>query len=89
MRNKKISLCEKSNEIASNMDNFSGWLREKLLEYDPEHQLKQERIHKKHGYECVSCDRIDWFNKKLLADYHCRLCNTKMIYLGHLDRRLY
>ena len=55
------------------MDNFSGWLREKLLEYDPEHQIKLEKKHTKHGYHCIPCDKIDWFNRKLLADYHSEM----------------
>lgn len=32
MRNKMITLCEESYEIAKNIENFSKWIRGKLLE---------------------------------------------------------
>jgi hypothetical protein len=89
MRNKTVSLCDRSHKIASDMENFSDWLREQLLKYDPEHQLKIEKANKKHGYECIPCQKIFWYNKKLLSDEYCNYCNTKCVYLGHLDRRLY
>lgn len=88
MRNKTISLCEKSHKIASEMTNFSGWLRNKLLEYDPEHQMHQEKIHKKHAWECIRCNKILW-EKEKWAQNTCRHCKKLMIYMGHLDRRLY
>lgn len=35
MKNKTISLCEKSFEVARKMPNFSGWIREQLLKHQP------------------------------------------------------
>jgi len=59
MRNKSISLCEKSFEVAKRMPNFSGWIREQLLRYQPEQKVKVEVKKKtfKHA-TCRNCGMI-------------------------------
>ena len=42
MKNKTISLCERSSIVASRMPNFSGWVREQLLKYQPPVEVKVE-----------------------------------------------
>lgn len=42
MRNKSISLCDKSFEVAKRMPNFSGWIRKQLLSYQPKDEVKVE-----------------------------------------------
>jgi len=59
MRNKSISLCDKSFEVAKRMPNFSGWIREQLLRYQPERKVKVEVKKKtfKHA-TCRNCGMI-------------------------------
>lgn len=59
MRNKSISLCDKSYEVAKRMPNFSGWIREQLLRYQPEQKVKVEVKKKtfKHA-TCRNCGMI-------------------------------
>ena len=89
MRQKMISLCDRSYKIAKNMDNFSGWIREELLKYDPEHQRIEREKHLKHAYECIPCQKITWTVGKWETGYKCRHCDKSMIYMGLLDRREY
>ena len=88
MRQKMISLCDRSHKIAQNMDNFSGWVREELLKYDPEYQIKERKKHLKHAWECIKCNKMLWKPHKWDSE-DCRHCLDPMIYLGHLDRREY
>ena len=83
-----ISLCDRSYKIAKNMDNFSGWIREELLKYDPEHQTIERKKHLKHAWNCITCDKITWMNHKWESEM-CRHCSKPMAYMGHLDRREY
>jgi len=43
MRNKTISLCDKSFEVARKMPNFSGWIREQLLRHQPKPKTEVEK----------------------------------------------
>jgi len=59
MRNKSISLCDKSFEVAKRMPNFSGWIREQLLRYQPDQKVEVEvkkRIPK--NVMCKNCMAI-------------------------------
>ena len=42
MKNKTISLCDKSFEVAQKIHNFSGWIRGQLLKHQPEVKVKVE-----------------------------------------------
>lgn len=61
MRNKTVSLCDKSYRIACNMPNFSEWLRHQLLKPMPqeEHELKTAAAYVKpnppKNYLCRNC----------------------------------
>jgi len=59
MKNKTISLCERSSIVASRMPNFSGWVREQLLKYQPKQEVKVEVKKKvfKHA-TCRNCGMI-------------------------------
>ena len=59
MVNKTISLCERSAIVAKRMDNFSGWVREQLLKYQPvvEVKAKVKRHTNKHNV-CKNCGMI-------------------------------
>ena len=59
MRNKSISLCDKSFEVAKRMPNFSGWIRKQLLAYQPKQEVKVEVKKKtfKHA-TCRNCGMI-------------------------------
>lgn len=60
MRNKSISLCDKSFEVAKRMPNFSGWIREQLLAYQPKVEVKVE-VNKRHTNKhnvCKNCGAI-------------------------------
>jgi succinate dehydrogenase/fumarate reductase-like Fe-S protein len=83
-----ISLCDRSYKIAKNMDNFSAWIREELLKYDPEHQRIERTKHLKHAWECIPCGKISWMKNRYESNM-CRHCAKPMIYMGHLDRREY
>ena len=83
-----ISLCERSHKIASSMDNFSEWIRDELLKYDPEYQKIERKKHLKHAWECYKCDKRTWYHHKAETEL-CKHCDDYMIYAGHLDRREY
>ena len=60
MKNKTISLCERSSTVASRMPNFSGWVREQLLKYQPPVEVKVE-VNKRHTNKhnvCKNCGAI-------------------------------
>jgi len=60
MRNKSISLCDKSFEVAKRMPNFSGWIRKQLLAYQPKVEVKVE-VNKRHANKhnvCKNCGAI-------------------------------
>ena len=61
MKNKTISLCDKSFEVARKMPNFSGWIREQLLRHHP--KLKAEAADKPKPFMnknavCKNCGAI-------------------------------
>jgi len=43
MKNKTISLCDKSFEVARKMPNFSGWIREQILTHQPKQKSETSR----------------------------------------------
>ena len=61
MRNKTISLCDKSFEVARKMPNFSGWIREQLLKYQPvTATTNAERPKAPLNYMCKNCLGNHW-----------------------------
>ena len=59
MKNKTISLCERSSIVASRMPNFSGWVREQLLKYQPPVKVKPAvKLHTNRNNVCKNCGAI-------------------------------
>ena len=59
MVNKTISLCERSATVAKRMNNFSGWVREQLLKYQPPVEVKVEvKRHTNRNNVCKNCGAI-------------------------------
>ena len=59
MVNKTISLCERSATVAKRMNNFSGWVREQLLKYQPPVEVKVEvNRHTNRNNVCKNCGAI-------------------------------
>jgi len=54
MRNKTITLCPTSYELAQKMPNFSGWVRAKLIQTTYESESVRPRREK-----CMNCGCID------------------------------
>ncbi len=52
-RQKMITLCPTSYEIAQGMTNFSGWVRKQLLAM----QIHKEDV-KTYQYACTDCDTL-------------------------------
>ena len=70
MRQKLITLCPNSFEIALKIDNFSAWVRNKLLE----NQSEDPRLQYKYEYKCPVCKSITYrdaryANKCVPCDY--------------------
>jgi len=59
MRNKTISLCDRSYKVSQKMPNFSQWVRKQILQYQPEVEVKVEVKKKtlKHA-TCRNCGMI-------------------------------
>ena len=55
MRNKTISLCPTSYELAQKMPNFSNWVRKQLLDRDKEHQNARNEAKR---YRCPACFKV-------------------------------
>jgi len=79
MRHKMITLCPTSYEIAQKMDNFSSWVRKKLLE----DIVVIEEGHIFHRYQCPVCKR-HWKQNKRIAR-SCDYCKYPMKYLGVVE----
>jgi hypothetical protein len=62
MRNKSVSLCDKSYKIAQNMPNFSEWLRFQLLK--PMKTPEDDRLK----------DAIAYQKPQPMKNYLCRNC---------------
>tara|TARA_R110001606_G_scaffold394116_1_gene564719 strand:+ start:242 stop:481 length:240 start_codon:yes stop_codon:yes gene_type:complete len=62
MRNKSVSLCDKSYKIAQNMPNFSEWLRFQLLK--PMKTPEEDRLK----------DAITYQKPQPMKNYLCRNC---------------
>ena len=61
MRNKTVSLCDKSYKVATNMPNFSEWLRFQLLK--PMKTPEEDRT-----------NAPEYIKPKPQKNYLCRIC---------------
>jgi hypothetical protein len=78
MRNKMITLCPTTYEIAQKMPNFSGWVREKVFAEKSGNTQKPQ----KWEYKCPCC------TKTLIAPLRtsrvCLECNWNMDFVGEV-----
>tara|TARA_R110000803_G_scaffold27927_1_gene64906 strand:+ start:59 stop:298 length:240 start_codon:yes stop_codon:yes gene_type:complete len=79
MRQKLITLCPTSFELAGKKANFSAWVRRKLME---EAQLTTYQ----YGSYCKKCDVTTGNgNKELMMYYKCVTCRIDGEYLGAIE----
>ena len=71
MRQKLITLCPNSFEIAQKKDNFSAWVRTKLLEEAVVEDGPANNWH----YQCPLCHQLKTFPHQELA-WRCNKCNV-------------
>jgi len=75
MRQKLITLCPNSFEIAQKKPNFSAWVRKKLLEDVP--LMSDGTIYR---YQCRICKKTtDFLSQEML--WQCNMCNVEMVFL--------
>ena len=79
MRQKLITLCPNSFEIAQKKPNFSSWVRKKLLE----ETIEDETTYQWH-YQCPLCHELKTFPNQEL-EWKCNMCNIKLDCLGRLE----
>ena len=80
MRQKMITLCPNSFEIAQKKDNFSAWVRTKLLEEQMPEVTKDPIFHK---YQCPLCKIKQ--EKETRYARNCSFCKYPMKYLGVVE----
>jgi hypothetical protein len=79
MRQKLITLCPTSFELAGRKANFSAWVRRKLLE-----EVKPSEV--EYGAYCERCDITYARNyKSSMLHYNCDKCGNMTTYLGELE----
>lgn len=62
-----ITLCPTTFEMASKMDNFSRWVRQKMLEQQAEQEEKQQNYTR---YRCPSCWKV-FVDRNDYGEMHC------------------
>ena len=79
MRQKLITLCPTSFELAGRKANFSAWVRRKLLE-----EAKPSNV--EYGAYCERCDiTYARIYKSSMLHYNCDKCSNMTTYLGELE----
>jgi hypothetical protein len=79
MRQKLITLCPTSFELAGRKANFSAWVRRKLLE-----EVKPPEV--EYGAYCERCDiTYARIYKSSMLHYNCDKCSNMTTYLGELE----
>ena len=79
MRQKLITLCPTSFELAGRKANFSAWVRRKLLE-----EVKPSEV--EYGAYCERCDiTYARIYKSSMLHYNCDKCGNMTTYLGELE----
>jgi len=73
MRQKLITLCPNSFEIAQKKANFSQWVRNKLLEDDEASPKSMSN----YEYQCPLCKKTTEWPHQLL-EWECWKCNIKL-----------
>ena len=73
MRQKLITLCPNSFEIAQKKPNFSAWVRKKLLEEKPDFEIITHYV-----YKCPLCKVIDSWTSRIARK--CAKCDYPLKY---------
>lgn len=81
MRQKLITLCPNSFEIALKIDNFSAWVRNKLLE-DASFGSLPEKKKYQYEYKCPVCKGITFRDARYANK--CVPCDYPNEYIGEL-----
>ena len=76
MRQKLITLCPNSFELALKIDNFSAWVRNKLLEEGSTADKKKYQ----YEYKCPICKSITFRDSRYANN--CIPCNYANEYVG-------
>ena len=87
MRQKMITLCPTTYEIAKKMNNFSGWIRQELMKKYAMVGKAKPDIDVIYGAWCEDCD-VTFTNKtKFLIEYshYCTKCHEKTKFLGEVQ----
>ena len=79
MRQKLITLCPNSFEIAQKKHNFSAWVRLKLLEEVPEVVDKRQFSY---HYQCPLCK--DYVIEEIRHARDCQKCKYAMVFKGEV-----
>ena len=82
MRQKLITLCPTSFELAGKKANFSAWVRRKLMEERKTVTIKKQM----YGSYCIKCD-ITYQNSIafMMENHYCKKCNTRCRFEGELE----
>ncbi|AXH79178.1 MAG: hypothetical protein [Circular genetic element sp.] len=85
MRQKMITLCLTSFEIAQKKRNFSQWVRQKLLD-EVQVALEERENRQLYGAYCKLCD-ITAANPHdyMMKNYYCKKCGDSTEYLGLIE----
>jgi len=87
MRQKLITLCLNSFEMATKMDNFSAWVRGKLLE-EGQNNAMGELDNTRYRYKCACCsgEMLPYERKPLRCpNPGCSLMPGHMKYMGVIE----
>jgi hypothetical protein len=82
MRQKLITLCPTSFELASKKANFSSWVRRQLLQEQEKNSIPEVL----YGMYCVRCD-VNFKHPvmEMAKIYRCRHCDRETDYMGRLE----
>ena len=82
-----ITLCPTTYELASNMDNFSGWIRQELMKKQAIQYKAKPEIKVKYGAYCAPCDQTHLnTNPDLLrGSMPCQRCGKGTVYIGVVE----
>jgi len=85
MRQKLITLCPTSFELAGRKANFSSWVRRKLMD---EQQIVEKKEESRPLYQayCKDCDKYyQHYQDFMMNTKYCNYCHLKCDYLGLIE----
>ena len=87
MRQKMITLCPTTYEMASNMSNFSAWIRQELMKKQATQHKAKPEITEKYGAYCHRCDltMLNTDPDMLKGGLPCKECGKKTIFVGLIE----